>query len=65
MVNVGGLNAYTGQKPSYEFFAQNACSDGSAGLMATASQECSSVGRASVSKTEGPRFESVHSCHFS
>ncbi len=28
-------------------------------------QECSSVGRASVSKTEGPRFESVHSCHFS
>ena len=27
-------------------------------------QECSSVGRASVSKTEGPRFESVHSCHF-
>jgi hypothetical protein len=27
-------------------------------------QECSSVGRASVSKTEGPRFESVHSCQF-
>ena len=35
------------------------------GLVAAASQECSSVGRASVSKTEGPRFESVHSCHFS
>ena len=41
------------------------CPDRLAGLMAAASQECSSVGRASVSKTEGPRFESVHSCHFS
>ncbi len=40
------------------------CPARSAGLMAAASQECSSVGRASVSKTEGPRFESVHSCHF-
>ena len=27
-------------------------------------QECSSVGRASVSKTEGRGFESLHSCHF-
>ena len=26
-------------------------------------QECSSVGRASVSKTEGRGFESLHSCH--
>ena len=27
-------------------------------------EECSSVGRASVSKTEGRGFESPHSCHF-
>ncbi len=34
-------------------------------IEAAALQECSSVGRASVSKTEGPRFESVHSCQSS
>src|SRR6478609_4786131 len=28
-------------------------------------QECSSVGRASVSKTEGRGFESLHSCQYS
>lgn len=27
-------------------------------------QECSSAGRASVSKTEGRGFESLHSCHY-
>jgi preprotein translocase subunit SecE len=27
-------------------------------------QECSSVGRASVSKTEGRGFESLRSCHY-
>jgi hypothetical protein len=26
-------------------------------------KECSSAGRASVSKTEGRGFESLHSCH--
>ena len=30
--------------------------------LATRLQECSSVGRASVSKTEGRGFESLHSC---
>jgi hypothetical protein len=29
----------------------------------TSAEECSSVGRASVSKTEGRGFESPHSCH--
>ena len=29
----------------------------------TSAQECSSVGRAAVSKTAGRGFESYHSCH--
>ena len=33
-------------------------------LEARLPQECSSAGRASVSKTEGRGFESCHSCHF-